>query len=136
LSDDDKLINGHQIAKEPETEEEFYELLAEIRNHLIRTVTKLFMSVPHESISILALDQPGVIAAMRKTRVVRPGRRAKSGRDRGHGEQIVLNVPDGTVENLSSRDPLERDLVVLIHIPASTATKLYNLGEQLIQLPN
>jgi hypothetical protein len=119
-------INGLPVpTKEPEppiTQEEHERRLDEVREWLVRMLVAALRDVPHESLAIFSLDQPGIISAVRRE-------------NPKHSAQVALNVPDELVVNLVG-PPSERDLVIFVHLPRATADVLEGVSKASIILPS
>lgn len=118
----DHKINGSPVPlKEPITEEEHEARQVEIRRYLRRVLVLALGRLREEDLTLLALDQPGLIV----------GARRESDK---HGAEIVLGVPDSLVVNQLG-EVAQRDLVILVHLPNSTRRGLDGEAQALILTP-
>jgi len=111
-------VNGEPSISEAEHEAR----LAEIRHYLRRMLVLALGRIPEDSLTLLALDQPGLVVAARRA-------------NDKHGAEVVLGVPDELVVNQAGRIE-DRDLVVLIHITNSAKRSLEGEAKALVLLPN
>jgi len=118
-------LNGQPVPmKEPPapiTESEHEERLAEIRRYLRRMLVLALGRLREEDLTLLALDQPGLIVGARR-------------QNDKHGAEIVLGVPDEVVVNQLG-DIEKRDLIVLVHLPNSAKRSLEGAAKALVLTP-
>ena len=110
--------NGHPP---PITEVEHDARLAEIRGYLRRMLVMALGRLPENDLTLLALDQPGLIVGHARS-------------NKRHGAYLVLGVPDEVVVNFCG-DPSRRDLMVLVHLPNSALRLLEGADSARIVLP-